>query len=163
MVRRRKGGTCRGEERRGAGGGGGGALTSVLRGELPHGCGKASVELVLAGDEGLADGLLPEAEHTGVAPHLVHEGLKQDPFAQIVLLLCLLHRLYRWTHPQRALDSWLRTLRSGPRRRQHWRWGQRSGGRKGQRHRAAAGSSLLSVFSCVFSFFSPCVVRFCWF
>lgn len=39
------------------------SLTSILRGELPHGCGKALVKLVLAGDEGLADGLLPKTEH----------------------------------------------------------------------------------------------------
>lgn len=89
-----------------------GSLTSVLWGELPHGCGKALVELVLAGDEGLADGLLPKTKHAWVSPHLVHKGFKQNPFAQIILLLlCLLHRLDRWTHPPRALDSWLRRLR----------------------------------------------------
>lgn len=82
------------------------SLTSVLRGELAHGRGQALVELVLAGDEGLADGLLPEAQHARMAPHLVHEGLKENPFAQKkLLLLCLLHRLYRRTHPLRALDS----------------------------------------------------------
>lgn len=93
------------------GGAGGGArrpvtdLTSVLRCELPHLGRKALVELVLAGDEGLADGALPKAQHARVPPHLVHKGFKQDPLAGIVLLLCL-HALDRGTHPPPALDSW---------------------------------------------------------
>lgn len=64
-------------------------ITSVLRGELPHHRGQALVELVLAGDEGLADGLLAEAKHAAVAAHLVHEGLKHHPFLREALLLVL--------------------------------------------------------------------------
>ena len=87
------------------------SLTSVLRGERFHGRRETLVELVLAGDEGLADGLLPEAQHTRVAPHLVNEGLKHHPpFLQVALLLLCLHGLpglspYSRTHPPLALTS----------------------------------------------------------
>ena len=56
---------------------------------------KALVELVLAGDEGLADGLLPETQHTRVAPNLVNEGLKHHPFSGIGCSICLQIRLGR--------------------------------------------------------------------
>lgn len=64
-------------------------FTSVLWGELPHRRWQALVELVFAGDEGLADGLLTKAEHAAVAAHLVHEGLKHHPFLREALLLVL--------------------------------------------------------------------------
>lgn len=81
-------------------------LTFVLRGELPHLRREALVELVLPGNERLADGLLPEAQHTRVAPHLVHEGLKHDPFAAGVRSPVRLHEGFQsGTHPHSASDS----------------------------------------------------------
>lgn len=79
-------------------------ITSILRCKLPHSRREALVKLVLPGDEGLAYRLLPEAEHTRVSPHLVHKGLKEHPFPQIPLRLCL-HPLDGWAHPPGALDS----------------------------------------------------------
>lgn len=78
-------------------------LTSVLGGEFAHGGWQALVELVLPRDKRLADGLLPEAKHTGMAAHLVHEGLKENPFffPQSHRLLWL-HPFDGWTHPPRA-------------------------------------------------------------
>lgn len=88
-------------------------ITSILWGELPHSRRQGLVELMLAGDEGLADGLLPEAKHAAVAPHLVHEGLKHHPFLcealllVLLLLLCIhgLLRLHSRTHPPLALTT----------------------------------------------------------
>lgn len=78
-------------------------LTFVLRRELPHLRRQALVELVLAGDERLADGLLAEAQHARVAAHLVHEGLKHDPFAAGVRSPVRLHEGFqRGTHPHSA-------------------------------------------------------------
>ena len=64
-------------------------LTFVLGGKLPDLWWKALVELVFAGDEGLADGLLPETKHTRVASNLVNEGLKHHPFSGIGCPICL--------------------------------------------------------------------------
>lgn len=69
-------------------------LTSVLWRELPHGGGQTFVELMLTGDQRLADGLVPEAQHAGVTPHLVHEGLKHHPSLRVALRLNLLLLLF---------------------------------------------------------------------
>lgn len=80
--------------------------TFVQRGELPHLGGEALVELVLPGNERLADGLLPEAQHARVAADLVHEGLKHDPFAAGVRSPVRLHEGFQsGTHPHSASDS----------------------------------------------------------
>lgn len=54
--------------------------TFILRGEFPHIWRQVLVELVLSWDEGFAYSLFSESQHAGVAPHLVHEGLKHHPF-----------------------------------------------------------------------------------
>lgn len=80
-------------------------LTFVQRGELPHLRGQALVELVLPGYEGLADGLLPESQHAGVASHLVHEGLKHDPFPGVRSPVRLHEGFQSGTHPHSASDN----------------------------------------------------------
>lgn len=90
-------------------------ITSVLRGKLPHCSRQTLVELVFAGNEGLADGLLPESQHATMPPHLVYEGLKHHPLLHVALLvlqLMFLHllcirgllclSLYSRTHPPLA-------------------------------------------------------------
>lgn len=62
-------------------------ITSVLGGELPHCSRKTLVELMFSGYEGLADGLLPEAQDAAMSPHLVYEGLKHHPFLHVALLV----------------------------------------------------------------------------
>lgn len=103
-------------------------ITSILRSKLSH-CGRQTlVELMLAGDEGLADGLLSKAQDTGMSPNLVHKGLKHHPFIhvallllQLILLLLLLFlciygllglSLHSRTHPPLALATLLRALAS---------------------------------------------------
>lgn len=80
-------------------------LTFVQRGELPHLRRQALVELVLPRNEGLADGLLPEPQHTRVASHLVHEGLKHDPFPGVRSPVRLHEGFQSGTHPHSASDS----------------------------------------------------------
>lgn len=80
-------------------------LTFVQRGELPHLRRQALVELVLPRNEGLADGLLPEPQHTRVASHLVHEGLKHDPFPGVRSPIRLHEGFQSGTHPHSASDS----------------------------------------------------------
>lgn len=80
-------------------------LTFVLRGEFPHLWGEAFVELVLPGDERLADGFLPKSQHAGVAPHLVHEGLKHHPFSGVWSPVCLHEGFQSRTHSHSASDS----------------------------------------------------------
>lgn len=82
-----------------------GCLTSVLRGELPHLWREALVELVLPGNEGLAESLFPESQHTRVASHLVHEGLKHDPFSGIWSPVRLHEGFQSGTHPHSASDK----------------------------------------------------------
>ena len=62
-------------------------LTSVLWCELLHGSRQTFIKLMLAWNQGLADRLLPESQHTAVAPHLVHKGLKHHPFLHAALRL----------------------------------------------------------------------------
>lgn len=83
-----------------------GGLTFILWGELPHLWRKALVELVLPGDEGLADCLFPKSQHTGVASHLVHEGLKHHPFSGIRSPVRLHEGFQSGTHPHSASDNW---------------------------------------------------------
>lgn len=75
---------------------------------------------MFTGDEGLADGLLPEAQYAAVSPHLVYKGLKHHPFLhvallvlqlvlQLLLLLCI-HgllglSLHSRTHPPLVLTT----------------------------------------------------------
>lgn len=80
-------------------------LTFVQGGELPHLRRKALVELVLPGNEGLADCLLPESQHAGVASHLVHEGLKHYPFPGIRSPVRLHEGFQGGTHPHSASDN----------------------------------------------------------
>lgn len=42
---------------------------------------------MFSGYEGLADGLLPEAQDAAMSPHLVYEGLKHHPFLHVALLV----------------------------------------------------------------------------
>lgn len=95
-------------------------ITSILGGKLPHCSRQALVELMFAWDEGLADGLFPEAQDAAMSPHLVYEGLKHHPFLhvallvlqlvlQLLLLLCI-HgllglSLHSRTHPPLALTT----------------------------------------------------------
>lgn len=84
--------------------------TFVLGGELPHRGRQALVELMLAGNEGLTDGLLPEAQDAGMAPHLVHKGLEHHPFLHVALMLLLQLLLppvclHGRTHPPLALAT----------------------------------------------------------
>lgn len=69
---------------------------------------------MFTGDEGLADGLLPEAQHAAMSPHLVYEGLKHHPFLHVALLVLLLLlcirgllclSLHSRTHPPLALTT----------------------------------------------------------
>lgn len=99
-------------------------LTSILGGKLPHCSRQALVELMFSGDKGFADGLLAEAEHAAMSPHLVHERLEHHPFLHVTLLVlqlilllfcicgfqCL--SLHSWTHPPLALATPLWALDS---------------------------------------------------
>lgn len=73
---------------------------------------------MFTGNEGLADGLLPESQHATMSPHLVYEGLKHHPLLHVALLvlqLVFLHllcirglrclSLYSRTHPPLALTT----------------------------------------------------------
>lgn len=51
-------------------------LTFILWGEVLHGRGQGLVEPVLAGDEGLAHGMLVVGDDAQVAPDLVQEGFQ---------------------------------------------------------------------------------------
>lgn len=104
-------------------------ITSILRSKLPHCSRQTLVELMLAGDEGLADSLFSKAQDARMSPHLVHKGLKHHPFIhvalfllQLILLLLLLLllciygllglSLHSRTHPPLALATLLRALAS---------------------------------------------------
>ena len=144
------------------------SLTSVLRGECFHGRRETLVELVLAGDEGLADGLLPEAQHTRVAPHLVNEGLKHHPpFLQVALLLLCLHGLlglspYSRTHPPLALTS-PRALASSHTHTHAPQGSRTAGQKKALDHiRPTQRKSLVNFASvAMFVLILPCVFRRC--
>lgn len=64
---------------------------------------------MLAGDHGLAYGLLPEAQHAAVSPHLVDKGLKHHPFLHVALLLLLLLRRLLRIHGLLCLSLHSRT------------------------------------------------------
>jgi len=80
-------------------------LTFILRSEFSDLRGEAFVELMLPGNEGLADRLLPEPHDAGVARHLVYERLQHHPLPGVHLPAVRLHdRFVSRTHPRSASD-----------------------------------------------------------
>lgn len=73
-------------------------LTFVLGSEFAHLSWESLVELVLSRDQGLAQGRLVEAEHTGVPPNLVDKGLQQDALGAGLPV----HGSEGWAHPPGA-------------------------------------------------------------
>ena len=73
-------------------------LSFVLGSEFAHLSWESLVELVLPGDEGLAQGRLVETEHAGVPPDLVDKGLQPDALVTGLHV----HGPEGWAHPPGA-------------------------------------------------------------